>query len=379
MAEDIKIRIAAETEEAKRKLKELQDSFRAIDQHVKMAGSGAGSLGASLRALAPAAGVAALGIAAIVTAAAATAVGLFNLTKGVATTGDELAKTAQKQGIAIDTLSELKFAADLANVSFDSLTLGFKNLNVGISDAIAGKAGEAPDTLREIEVELTNIDGSARSTSDILLDLADVFAVMEDGADKTALAASIFGKRSGPELIPLLNEGRRGIKAYQDEARRLGVVFDKDLGDSSERFMDSQTRVKYALDGVKMTIARELMPVFADINNSTAEWIGKNRELLSQDIKGFLEGMINFGTAAWKTLQPLAEAVWSIASGLARGVAVIASIPEGHFDFIFEAALQNSQNLNESTKNYNEAVQQVNEAGGVVDQIAGSIFGASEK
>ena len=46
-----------------------------------------------------------------------------------------------------------------------------------------------------------------KSTEAVLLQVADVFANLEDGAVKTALAVKLFGK-SGMDMIPFLNRGR---------------------------------------------------------------------------------------------------------------------------------------------------------------------------
>ena len=57
--------------------------------------------------------------------------------------------------------------------------------------------------------------------------IADKFAVMKDGSEKTALALDLFG-RAGAKLIPMLNEGSAGISELQEEARALGIVLGKE-------------------------------------------------------------------------------------------------------------------------------------------------------
>lgn len=291
MSEDVKARIIIPIAEPLRNLKELQKGFEGVGDKAIIAGAGAGNFGQELRSLVPIAAGVGIGVAAIAAAATATGLALFNLTKGVAAVGDELAKTSRSQGIAIETLSELQFAADRSGIPLEGLVVGFRNLNIAIADAIAGKTGEAPDILRQTGVELQNLDLSARDSSEVLMDLADTFATMKDGAEKTALAAQIFGRRSGPDMIPLLNEGRRGIEALQERLHFLGGVYDKDLGEASERFVDAQTDVRTALQGVRNSIARELLPAFSDVVEDTADWIATNRELLRQPIQIFAQGM----------------------------------------------------------------------------------------
>ena len=61
---------------------------------------------------------------------------------------------------------------------------------------------------------------------------------MEDGAGKTALAIKLFGK-SGADLIPLLNQGRAGIKELTDEAAKLGIVISTETAAKAEQFNDT--------------------------------------------------------------------------------------------------------------------------------------------
>jgi hypothetical protein len=56
----------------------------------------------------------------------------------------------------------------------------------------------------------------------VLLDLAERFKAMPDGAEKSALAGQIFGEAEA-ELIPFLNQGRDGITELTDELRSLGI------------------------------------------------------------------------------------------------------------------------------------------------------------
>lgn len=68
----------------------------------------------------------------------------------------------------------------------------------------AGGSKEQIEVFSRLGVSVTDAAGQLRPTEDVLLDLADAFAAMPDGAEKSALAVKLFGK-SGVELI--LNQG----------------------------------------------------------------------------------------------------------------------------------------------------------------------------
>ena len=98
-----------------------------------------------------------------------------------------------------------------------------------------------------------------RPTEAVLLDLADAFAAMPDGAEKSALAVKLFGK-SGVELIPFLNQGRAGIEELKQKFKELGLEIRGDTARAAEKFNDTLDTVKQALQGIAMRIAEGALP-----------------------------------------------------------------------------------------------------------------------
>lgn len=191
--------------------------------------------------------------------------------KGAIDAGDELSKLGQKTGIAVERLSELRFAGKLADVDVQSLARGLRTLSTNMAEAASGGRDQAA-TFAAIGVSVKNAAGGLRSADDVLGDIADRFASYEDGAEKSALASKIFGDRVGSQLIPFLNQGRQGIADLSKEARELGVVFSADLARQSEEFNDNLTRIGAAAEGAKIAILNGLLPTL----NATLEAFVKN-------------------------------------------------------------------------------------------------------
>lgn len=177
--------------------------------------------------------------------------GFFDLVNAA----DELNKLSQKVGVGVQALSEFSFAAKLADVSNEELSIGLRKLSQNIV--------EGDDAFRRIEVSVTNTDGSLRATEDILRDVATRFAAMRDGAEKTALAVALFG-RSGSELIPFLNQGGEGLRRMAEEARKLGVVLTKETAQAAEDFNDNLLRLGQAIEGVNRGLTGGLIKFLAD-------------------------------------------------------------------------------------------------------------------
>ena len=214
-----------------------------------------GVLGSVLGKLGPAGLIAGASIAAL-------GVGLTALVMPVARVGDEFFKLSQKTGVSVEALTALDYAAKLSDVTTEGLTKALQKLSVAMFDTqVNGDEGSA--ALKALGVSATDAHGQIRPTEAVLLDLAEKFADMPDGADKAALAIKLFG-REGLNLIPFLNQGREGITALMEEAQRLGLVMSEDVARASEVFNDNLTRLSAIFEGVQRQIGAAVIPILAD-------------------------------------------------------------------------------------------------------------------
>lgn len=183
---------------------------------------------------------------------------MIGMVKVTADYGAEINKVSMQTGIGAEALSELKFAADQSETSFEGVANGLKILSRNAAEAADGSKAQVA-AFKEIGVSVKDSTGALRPMNDLLLDVADRFSVMEDGTAKAALAQKIFGK-SGMDLIPILNEGRAGILAMGDEAERLGLVMSQEVAAAADQFDDTLTQVKAAATGLSVSIGQALLP-----------------------------------------------------------------------------------------------------------------------
>lgn len=184
-------------------------------------------------------------------------------TKGAINTADEIGKMAQKIGTSVKDLSGLAYAGKLADASLEDIQTAFKGLNKAIT--------ENSEVLQRLRIDRLNADNTLRSSYDVLLDVADAFARAEDGAGKSAIAVDLFGK-AGANLIPLLNQGRKGIEDQVKEGEKLGVVFGEQLAKQAEEFNDNLTRLKANLEGIGLTIANSVLPKLNELINKLSQF-----------------------------------------------------------------------------------------------------------
>lgn len=182
---------------------------------------------------------------------------------------DRTSKSAQKIGIATEALSALEYAAKLADVSAESLQTGMTKLIKTQADAARGSKQQA-DLFQRLGIAYKETDGTLRAGDKVLADLADRFASMPDGAEKTAIAVELLG-RSGANMIPLLNGGSQALRTAGDEARAFGLVVSTEAGRAAEEFNDNLTRLGSAVKGAALDVAQDLLPTLNDLSDQVVE------------------------------------------------------------------------------------------------------------
>jgi TP901 family phage tail tape measure protein len=261
-------------------------------------------------------------------AAGAAVAGIFGIVETTASAGEEAAKTAQKIGMQTGALQELQYAAHMADVDQGELTIGLKFLSSNMYDASKG-TGEAGKKFSALGIQFKSTDGKLRPVNDTLMSIADKFAVMPDGAEKTAMAVDLFG-RSGINMIPLLNKGSASIAQISAEARKFGLVLDESAIKQGEEFMDGMKRLKGALGGIKNEIGTALLPAINDLMGKMLDWISANKKVISENLKRFLSeiikllgSLVSFGKVVYKTLSGLAQAFGGVEKALTFAIKAI--------------------------------------------------------
>jgi len=194
---------------------------------------------------------------------ALSAAGLGAMVKSALDSADALSKLSQRVGITVESLSLLMPAAELSGVSAEKFEGGLRRLAARMLEAATGSA-EAARGFEALGVAFRNQDGSLRATDQVLLDLADRFKAMPDGAEKTALAMQIFGK-SGADLITFLNQGRDGVEALTAEMQALGLQIGGDTAAQAEVFNDALAKVRMAVGSIANRVIESFLPAMNDM------------------------------------------------------------------------------------------------------------------
>ncbi len=207
---------------------------------------------------------------------AATIGGIAAATKGVINYSSSLWNMQQQTSVSSETLSSLSLAAQKSGTSIGQLSTSLRYLNIAIDRANTGNKNYV-NMFEKLGISIYDSNKKIRTSSEILMDLADKFKGMEDGAKKSSLAMQIFG-RAGMTVIPFLNLGKKGLQENVDLAKRLGLVIDKDLAQAADEFQGHMIAFKSAMQGVAIMIANYVLPSLISLFKGIVEGIKKFKE-----------------------------------------------------------------------------------------------------
>ena len=196
--------------------------------------------------------------------------GLAAIVKKSIDAGDELFNLQAKSGIAANALIGIGNAAKLADVDMATLGKGITKLNVNLVKAAEGNEDLARK-FQALGVDVKTAEGQIIPADQALKKIADRFADMPDGAQKTAAAVALFGK-AGADLIPLLNEGAASMDKF---SYKIG----EDFAARSDLFNDTITEFGIKTQGFALELTDALLPalqsileVFGDLFDTKQDW-----------------------------------------------------------------------------------------------------------
>ena len=154
--------------------------------------------------------------------------------------GDALDKTSRRTGVAVESLSELRFAAEQSGSNLETFEKGLKTAQRSIYDLGRGLSTQT-DAFAELGLTFKDLDGL--SPEDQFTLIADRVSQIEDPSKRAALSMVLLG-RAGQQLVPLLAGGEKSIADLRKQARDLGLTIDTDAAQSAAAFGDAINALK---------------------------------------------------------------------------------------------------------------------------------------
>ncbi len=178
---------------------------------------------------------------------------------GAASFGDEIGTVSIQYGIAAQDLQAFYYAAELVDVSVETLTSTMARNVRAMSEAQSGTERYA-EAYEKLGVSVINTtDGSLRDSEAVYWDVIDALGDMENASERDALAMELLG-RSAQQINTLIAAGSGVMDEYSQMAEQAGYIMDEKMLASVMALDDELQIQKNNMTALKNTIGAQFAP-----------------------------------------------------------------------------------------------------------------------
>lgn len=236
----------------------------------------------------------------------------------------QLEALAKKTGMNTDALQELHYAAAQTATDASELDQGLIHLQRSAFEA-ATQGGEAGAAFKRLGIEVLGANGKVRPTNELLGMVADKFAVLPDGVEKTALSMALLS-RSGAALVPMLSKGSAGLAQFGVDARRTGGVMSEGLIKAGEDLDTVITNLKFTFRGLTYAILGPFVHAVTEGVKAVASWLAVHRQIISlriQEVVSVIAGAFQLAARGAQALGGWLLPIGAILLGLLSPISLV--------------------------------------------------------
>lgn len=344
---DALTREIVKTEDALRKAKAEADNFSVGMEKAKVAvdkvGSAASTVADKTKKLSAAAG----GLLVSIGGAAYKA----------AETADELNTLSAQTGISTESLQKMAYAADLVDVSVDTIAGSMTKLKKNM----ASESDATVEAFASIGVATRDVNGELRDSETVFYEVLQGLSQIQNETERDVVSMQLFGK-SADQLATIIDDGGESLKALGEEAAQLGIIMDQQTLDSLNAVNDQVDRLKAQATGQIAQAGAKAMEALAPVLDTIIEkisalleWIGSLDEEQMQTILtvaavvaaispiagiiAAISGAISSFLAIWPQVKAVAVGIKAFAAAnpillVAAAVAALAALIYANWDKI---------------------------------------------
>ena len=275
---------------------------------------------------------------------------LISLTIESAAYADEILTQSTVTGLSTEALQEYQYAAELVDVSLDTLTSSQTKM-IRSMDAARRGSKEQAEAFDKLRIGVQNADGTLRDSQEVFGDVIDALGAISNETERDAIAMTIFG-RSARDLNPLIKAGSDGLRELTQEAHDVGYVMGEEALDALGAVDDQLQRMNRSGEALKNQIAVGMAPAVENLMKKGTDLFVRLQEAAEGsgilevfgallDVVSALEPLFDvlFGTAedGVPVLQTLALALGVLADTLtivANTIAIVIELFKQLFNLI---------------------------------------------
>lgn len=172
---------------------------------------------------------------------------------------ENLKNLSDRLGVSVEALSELQYAAKIADVPLERLTQSMQFLARAVG---TGNKGLAELGLSVQQLRALSIDQQFKAVSAAL-------AQVGDKSKQVALAMQLFG-RGGAEILQLVGD----LEKLTQEAHTVGAVITDEMATAAAEARDNMDRLRASSDALGTVLGVKLVPFLNAATKALTELIG---------------------------------------------------------------------------------------------------------
>lgn len=306
------------------KAENQQKNYNKELNKLKAAMSPLGQASAKMKSLGDAATKAGNALKGVSMAAAGIDVALGALAYKSGAAADDLNTMAKVTGISTQELQKYKAAADLVDVSVETIAKSQTKMKKSMLSAQQGSKN-MEGAFKTLGVSVEDSNGHLRSQDEVFTDVISALGKMQNETERDALAMQIFGK-SASELNPLIEDNGETYKMVADIFKNNNLeLVDQETIDKANAFNDEIDKIKAtwgaALQSVGMQLAGYLAPAMEKIGTliqSIAGWLSQLDPAVLTVI-GIIAGVV-------AALAPVLIIVGKVATGISAIMSLMSTL-----------------------------------------------------
>ena len=201
--------------------------------------------------------------AAVAAAAVAGAKALVEMTTAGAAYADTVLTESTVTGIATDKLQEYMYAAELVDVSTETLTKSMAKNIKSMQSAADGSAAYA-EAYDKLGISVTDANGNLRDSEEVYWEIIDSLGKIENETERDAVAMQILGK-SAQELNPLIEQGAARMAELGEQAHAAGYVVSDEMLNAYGALDDQLQYLNVGATAAKNALGTVLLPILTDL------------------------------------------------------------------------------------------------------------------
>lgn len=222
---------------------------------------------------------------------------LGEMTLDVAAQADEYLTQSAITGVPTEMLQAWDYAANLIDVSADTITGSMTKITKAMGDA-AGGSESAQAAFAQLGVSITDqATGELRTAEEVFYDVIDALGQVENQTQRDAIAMDLMGK-SAQDLNPLIKQGSAALKGYAQEAETAGYILDQEQIKKLGEVDDAYQKLQLTIEGNKRQLAADFAPaakaameLFSDVVQKAGEML--ERSGLITNLASIIESLVD--------------------------------------------------------------------------------------